>query len=456
MRTSRWLVVATVASLAAAACSRSSTPSHAVTASTAAPTTVGVAPNPCSVPLRATDVGVTPADITIEVMADAIGTQDAFDAVNAFAARVNAHGGLACRQLKVRTWNSKIDPAESKDGQIDACHNALAMVGTGSGFNTDITTLDTCTDSTGHATGLPDIAGFSSELSQCGPTVFTIFPLPRSCPLPQGVSSYAIQSGYMKWQLQHDPGLHGLFLLEADVPALVVAEVPLLTAFQQTGVVWDAVPRVSFTEPQTAFIPSVQIARTKGSTFVFNAAIPSALVFMRREAEAQGATTVKVWACTDSCYSQSFLQQGGKDVEGTYVWLGFEPFEEAAYNADEEAFVTGVGAAKADLTGAYAWQAADAFQQAVTAVVAKAGPNGLTRANLLQAVRGITRFDANGWIGPHALSGQPSDSPCFVVMQVQNGRFVRVYPTTPGTMDCDPSNFTTVTIDATAAAANLK
>jgi hypothetical protein len=229
-----------------------------------------------------------------------------------------------------------------------------------------------------------------------------------------------------------------------------------MTALQQAGMVWDAVPKVSYLDTQTAYIGRAQIARTKGSTFVFNAASPSAMIFMRREAAAQGVTTVKVWACTDSCYTQSFLQQGGKDVEGTYVWLGFKPFEEASYNPDENAFVTGVGAAKADLTGAYAWQAADAFEQAVNAVVAKAGPNGLTRANLLQAVNGITNFDANGWIGPHALSGQPSGSPCFVVMQVQNGRFVRVYPTAPATMDCNQANFATVTIDAAAAAANLK
>ena len=41
-------------------------------------------------------------------------------------------------------------------------------------------------------------------------------------------------------------------------------------------------------------------------------------------------------------------------------------------------------------------------------------------------------------------------------MQVRNGRYVRVHPAAPGTMDCNPANLATVTVDATAVAATLK
>ena len=47
--------------------------------------------------------------------------------------RINAAGGLACRKLVVRTWDSKLDPQEAKNGLIDACKNATSMVG-----NTDV------------------------------------------------------------------------------------------------------------------------------------------------------------------------------------------------------------------------------------------------------------------------------------------------------------------------------
>jgi hypothetical protein len=49
--------------------------------------------------------------------------------MNGFAKYVNDRGGIGCRRLVVRTRDSKLDPTESKNGQIDACTNAVAMVG---------------------------------------------------------------------------------------------------------------------------------------------------------------------------------------------------------------------------------------------------------------------------------------------------------------------------------------
>jgi len=462
MRPSRWSVALFVPALLAAACSRSGSTHPSATTATAVPaTTAAAAANPCTVPLQATDVGVTPTDITIEIMAD-VGSpvapgvfQGAVDAINAFAARVNAHGGLACRQLKVRFWDSKLDPAESKNGQIDACSNAFALVGTSAGADIDSTTVKTCADRNGQATGLPDVAAFGGDDTFCGPTNFTVISLPQACPIPAGDNTYSEQVGYIKWQVQHDAGLHGLFLLAGFPPALTVGEVPIFTAFQHAGMVWDGTPKIGITDTQPEYAPRVQVARARGSNYVFNGAADTSLLSLRREAAAQGLTSIKVWACSSNCYTPQFIQQGGADAEGTYLWLDRLPFEEASYNADESAYVDGVGAAKADGFGAYAWEAADAFADAVNAVVAKDGPNGLTRATLVWALRNLTHFDGHGWFGPHALTGEPSNSSCFVVLQVQNGKFVRVYPTKPGTMDCDPSNLATVTVDAAAAAAKL-
>jgi hypothetical protein len=451
------------ASVVGGACSRSSKATGAVAPTTVAPTAATAAANPCSVPLQATDVGITPSDITIEVMAD-VGSplfpglfKGAVDAVNAFAARVNAHGGLACRQLKVRTWDSKLDATESKNGQIDACQNAFAMVGTSAGFNLDFSTLATCADAAGKPTGLPDVSGFSGEDSQCGVPVFTVIPIAQACPVPPGDNTYSELVGDVKWELAHNPGLHGLFLIAGGYPALTNALVPLFTAYQQAGVVWDGIPKVSNGDTQTDYIPRVQIARTKASSFVYNGGADTSMIFMRKEAAAQGETSVKVWACPYGCYTPRFIAQGGAAVDGTYVTLDYLPFEEARYNADEMAYVNGVGgASNADTFGVFSWAAADAFQDAVNTVVTRDGPNGLTRAKLIGALRGLTHVDAHGWVGAKSLAGPPSTTPCFVLMQVQNGKFVRVYPATPGTMDCNPSNLATVTVDAAAVAATLK
>ena len=457
------LVLVAAVSMAASACSHGPSSHASATTSTAAaaPTTTAATGPPCNVALQATDVGVTPTSITIDVMAD-VGSplapglfQGAVDAINAFASAINAHGGVACRKLNVRMWDSKLDSAETKNGQIDACHNAFAMVGTSAASNTDIATLNSCPDNTGRATGLPDIAGFSSEDTTCGATVFTVQPVAQPCPVPQGDNTYTESVGYMRWQLQQNPALHGLFLIASDRPALTLALVPLEAAYQQAGMTWDAIPKVSIFNTQTDYTSRIQVARTKQSTYVFNGSSDTSMIFMRKEAAAQGETSVKVWGCPASCYTKAFLNQGGSAVEGTYVWLNFLPFEEASYNAEDAAYVNGVGLSKADTYGAYAWQATVAFEDAVNAVVANDGPNGVTRANLLPALKGLTHFDAHGWLGTKSLYGTPSTSPCFVVLQVRNGKFVRIFPTKPGTMDCDPANLATVTIDAAAAAAKL-
>jgi hypothetical protein len=73
----------------------------------------------------------------------------------------------------------------------------------------------------------------------------------------------------------------------------------------------------------------------------------------------------------------------------------------------------------------------------VNATVKAHGINGLTRANLLAALNKIHKFDADGMIGTIDLAGRKITN-CHILTQVQNGTFVRLQPTKPGTFDCNP------------------
>jgi hypothetical protein len=86
-----------------------------------------------------------------------------------------------------------------------------------------------------------------------------------------------------------------------------------------------------------------------------------------------------------------------------------------------------------------AWAGGVLFEQVVDNIVAADGPNALTRARLLEELRNTTEFDANGWFGRIDFSTTLTISDCFVLLQVQNGEFVRVFPEEPGTLSCDPS-----------------
>ena len=446
-----------MALLMASACSRSSSSKPA----TLSPSST--APDQCNATLQASDVGVTPTDITVEVMAD-VGSplapglfQGNVDAMNAYATYLNAHGGIACRKLVVRTWDSKLSPSEAKNGLIDGCQNALAMVGGNSLFNPDPSPMTNCVDKSGQATGLPDVAALANDVNeQCAPTAFTIQAVFQHCPLQPGAFPATQQVGPTKFYVQtFGSGLHGLFLVPGDLPTTVQSATYNIDAQAQAGITWDAAPKVSGLDPQPAFTPRVQLAKAKGSTFVYDGSNDQAMIRMRKEANAQGLGSVKLWACSLACYTKAFLAQGGSDVEGTYLWMSFLPFEEANYNAEDQAFVTALGS-KADSFGANAWQAGAAFKTAVDGIVKQSGPNAVTRAALLTALKGLTNFTDGGWMGGKSLKGEGGTSDCYLILQVQARKFVRVHPSQPGAMDCKADNLATVTVDPVAEAARLK
>src|SRR5262249_12508471 len=147
-----------------------------------------------------------------------------------------------------------------------------------------------------------------------------------------------------------------------DLPTTIQASTPQIQGLQQAGIVWDGTPKVSGRDAQPLYTPRVQLAKDKQSNYVQDGSNDVAMIRMRKEANAQGLNTVKIWACSLACYTRAFLSQGGSDIEGTYVSMQFLPFEEADQNAADKAYVDSVGGIdKADSFGAQAWQAGLAF-----------------------------------------------------------------------------------------------
>jgi ABC-type branched-subunit amino acid transport system substrate-binding protein len=412
---------------------------------------------------QATDIGVTADKITIEVMAD-VGSslapglfQGNHDALAAFAKYVNANGGIACRDLEVKLWDTKLNADESKNGLIDACANALALVGNNSLFNPDVSPMTDCKDKAGAATGLPDIAALANDINeQCSRTTFLIQAVAEQCKTLSGERDLSAFTGFTKYLLsQNNNDLHGLFMVPGVLPTTVQSATYQIKAQQSAGVKWDAVLKVSGRDEQAAYTPRVQQVKAANSNFVYNGSNDRAMVAMRKEANAQGLNSVKVWACSLACYTRNFLATGGADVEGTYVWMQFLPFEEADSNKALQAYVDAVGANKVDSFGAQAWQAALLFKHVVDKIVDSDGVNGITRAKLLETLKTTDDFTADGWMG-----SQPKDlrgfSPCMVVLQVKSGKFVRAFPEKKGTLECSPQDVVQVHLDPAKEAEQIK
>jgi hypothetical protein len=231
----------------------------------------------------------------------------------------------------------------------------------------------------------------------------------------------------------------------------IAATMPIFRAENQMGIGSDAEFGLIGIETQPAYTPIVQAIKQHHSTYARNGIDYKGTVLLRKEALAQGVTSVKVWDCSVQCYDKRLIEEGGSAVEGQYVWLNILPMEDRGSNPELDAFLQ--YDKKPDGFGMQAWVAGEMFARAVNDAMKAHGddPNAITRANVLDAIRNIHDFDANGMV-PKIDVGAKAGSTCVVGMQVQHGKFVRVDPPTPGTFDCDNNKPSlTLTIDPAKA-----
>jgi len=62
-----------------------------------------------------------------------------------------------------------------------------------------------------------------------------------------------------------------------------------------------------------------------------------------------------------------------------------------------------------------------------------------SREALIGAMKGLTDFDAGGFLGKRSFANGKI-TPCFMVVQFKGGKWIRQYPTKKGTFDCKSSN----------------
>jgi hypothetical protein len=402
-----------------------------------------------------TEIGVTPTEIHIAVVADVdnplapnlfLGVRDA---VQGFARYINASCAtknkcLVGRKLVVDFYDSHANPSETRNAEILACANDVAMVGTSAVFLNTVDDMRSCKDQAGLTTGIPDIPFLTAAVvHECSDQSFPIVPAALECATKdQHPQTYQanVARGYFFTNKYGD--LHGVYVLTDDTKAGYDAQFASgLAGVRDLGITSDGDVKLSASAQQSQYTPAVQAMKAKSSDYGQCTALYQCTVLLRKEAALQNVTNqVKVWDCTTQCYDKQFLADGGADVEHEYVDTLFLPFYdklEQKANPMLANFVRFTGKDKVDGFGADAWAAAVAFRDAVNATVKADGINGLTRANLFAALNKIHKFDADGMIGTIDLAGRKTTN-CHILTQVRNGTFVRLQPTKPGTFDCKP------------------
>ena len=394
----------------------------------------------------ATEIGVTPTEIRIAVIADvdtplAPGAYaGARDAVEGFAKYINGKGGLAGRKVVVDFYDSKLNGDETRNAIIKACQNDFAIVGTGALFMNNVDDLVSCPDKAGAKMGLPDVPVVTLwEVQQNSPVSFPITAPSKVFTDPSG-NTYQARVGRFRWYLQNvSKDLHGVFLVGADFEALKTATMPIWLGAQKVGIKSDGVYEVHGADGQDKYLPIATQMKSDGSTIESSGVNDTSQAYMLKEAAVQGVNTVKVWDGTSACDSKRFLETAGAKAEGQYVDMPFVPVEEAKYSPAVRAYVKSVGGGVIDGNGEQAWAAALFFRDAVNAAVHRGGVNALTRANWLTAAKGIHSFDADGMLAKSDIPAKRA-TPCTSLFQVKGGKYTRVFPKKPTSFDCNAKN----------------
>ena len=399
---------------------------------------------------KATEVGVTPTEIHIAVVADVDNPfapglfQGIVDGVRAGAKYLNSKeggGGLAGRKVVVDFLDSKLNPNEARNGVITACQNDFALVGTSALFLSTVDDMVGCKDQAGAATGVPDVAAIVTGVPEsCSPVTFPVNPPQLICSTKdQHPQTYYGNQGDAKYLLKtHKNDLHGALLVSNDTKDAQRGATAIIDTASNAGIKADQKPVLSGRDPQSAYTPIVNQMKSDGSNYSLTTMALSNAEELRSEAQLQGLTDPNfVWECT-TCYDKAIADHADV-MNGTYMTLGYLPFEEASSNPTLANFVKYVGKAKANGFSVYGWTSTLEFADAVNATVKSTGVNGVTRANLLASLKGLRDFNAGGMIATVNI-GQKIPSSCFLLERYEDKKFVRIFPKEAGTFDCAASN----------------
>lgn len=405
--------------------------------------------------LTASDVGITPTEIRIGVIADTGSSlapglfQGSVDGVQAWAKYMNEkEGGLAGRKIVIDAYDSALDANKARNAIIEACQKNFAIIGTSALFVNNVDDLVGCKDAKGAATGLPDFPFTTTEVAhQCSPVSYPINPSTLDCATKDAKpQSYRGALGATNYYLKKfgKNALHGLFLYPSDLKSAKNSQIPAFTAQQEAGIKQDATFDVSARAQQSAYTPFVQSMKDSQSTYARHGGNEAGMIALMKEAKLQGVNTVKVWDCSLQCYDKDILAT--PETEGLYVWTSFLPFDETKSNPMLNNFIKYIGADKADGFSTQAWASGVQFRDVVNSVVEAEGNNGLTRAALLAAAPDLGDFDADGMLAPRD-AGARVPSECYVLNQVKGGKFVRVFPKKAGTFECNKKDLYSIKLD---------
>ena len=373
----------------------------------------------------ATATGVTNSSVEVSVIADinvpgAPGLlQPMWDSATAFVDWCNAAGGIAGRKIIL----DKRDSAYTDYlPQVEtSCTADFAMVGTmGVLDNTGVAAWQKC--------GIPNFtASTVSSAAANAPLMYPVNPLPAN---QENIGGFPII-------FQQYPGVQDhIGSLYAQGAAGAREQHTYNEAITADGgkVVYTAEYNAT---GQVNWAPYVEAMKKAGVQMLFlNDTFPTSVALDQAMSTAGWYPTLQISPPQD--YDTGFLATGASVAKNYYVYMPSEPLEAASAIpavAQYESIVKQyVPSAHQGFFGEMAFSSWLLFAEA-----AKACGSGLTRACLEQEVAKQTNWTGGGLQGSINPASNKA-SQCFIVMKIENGKFVQAIPAALGQFNCNPEN----------------
>jgi ABC-type branched-subunit amino acid transport system substrate-binding protein len=361
------------------------------------------------------NVCVTGTEIKIAVLTDLTGPvpgifKPTVDAVNAWANLINSQGGIYGRKIKVIPIDSKTSTADNRAGAQQACKEAFAMVGSMSAYDDGgAGPINEC--------GIPDIsATVVNRPRDQAKTTYPAFP---------NVADYYIL-GPKKAIAEEDPNaVKNAAMLWLNAPVARFNAEKNMKAAESIGYNWVYKQQVEVVEPNyTRFVAEMKARNVQYVSMVGDDNSSSRLL----KAFNSQNYIPKFREFDSAIYNPDFpgkVKDAGAAGEGTMVSNTSVPLEEAASNPEYKLYVSTLqrsGGKPNGFFGLYAWSAARLFQDSLE----KIGPK-ITRQALIAHLQSVKSWDNKGMHAGHNI-GDKRASPCFVMLHLQGGKFVRKFP----------------------------
>jgi len=347
--------------------------------------------------------GVTDSTITLANVADISGPvpgifTSAQEAVKAYVAYFNATSRLCGRKLALLALDSRTDAGADQTAYVRACHETFAAVGSMSAF-----------DSGGAATaqdcGLPDLrsASVSDARNSCS-----------TCFGAQATDLHAFQNAVPDFFLaHHHAATQHAAMIYVNAAASVQNAKTQQQVEEQRGMRF--VYSAAFDVAEFNYTPYVQRMQEKGVRWVQFVGSTDEAVRLA-QAMQNAKFHPEVYLLDPTAYNPTFVKSGGSAVDGSYVFMDFTPFEEAASSKElqlYEAWLQQVApGSRPSYFGLFAWSAARLFGQEAAALGGQ-----LDRARLVARIRGVSGWTDRGLHAPQAV-GPKVNSSCWRFLQL--------------------------------------